>query len=123
VYNLLPRIAELDAVMTPGHQARVVEAHPELAFARLAGSPMAHPKRTAQGRRERQDALARVLAVAPPTPPSGAATDDVLDAVALALVARALDEGVAQHLGDAACDARGLRMEIVTLPANSRGFR
>jgi predicted RNase H-like nuclease len=122
-YNLLPRIAELDAAMTPARQERIVEAHPELAFARLAGEPMAHPKRTAAGRRERHDVLVAHLAVVVPPPPRGAAADDVLDAVALALVARALDGGRAEHVGDGACDARGLRMEIVTLPADSRGFR
>jgi predicted RNase H-like nuclease len=106
-WNLVRRIRELDAVMTPSLQDRVREAHPELAFARLAGAPMRFPKRTAEGRAD------RIAIVGPPPPtPRGAAADDVLDAMVLARTAAAMAEGEALRLGDGAVDAHGLRMEV-----------
>ena len=79
-FNLLPKLAEVDALVTPALQDRVLEVHPELAFAALAGgAPMAWPKRTAAGRAERLAALG--LNEAPRV--RGAAPDDVLDAMAV----------------------------------------
>ena len=108
-FHLLPKIREVDAVMTPRRQRTIVEVHPELCFAALLGGPCAAPKRTAQGRAE------RLAAVHPPVerPPSGAAWDDVLDACALVHTARRLVHGAVERLGDGACDVRGLRCEIV----------
>jgi len=108
-WNLVPRIREVDALMTPRLQRRVFEAHPELAFAAFAGAPMPHAKRTPAGARERVRALG--LAGARPAVPRGAKLDDVLDAKALALQARRIAMGVATRLGGEK-DARGLRMEI-----------
>jgi predicted RNase H-like nuclease len=112
-YNLVPKVAELDRAMRPDLQDRVVEAHPELAFTRLAGAPAANAKRTPEGRAERLALLAaagvgdltRVRAL-------GAAPDDILDAAVLALTARRVAEGTAERLGDGEVDARGLRMEV-----------
>lgn len=112
-FNLVPRIAELDAVVRPELQDRVVEAHPELAFTRLAGRPPHHAKRTAEGRAERLvllaaaglDGLANVRVL-------GAAPDDVLDAAALVVTAARIRAGTAERLGDGARDVRGLRMEV-----------
>ena len=42
-FNLVPAIRHLDHLVEPGDQERLVEAHPELAFARLAGAPLPHP--------------------------------------------------------------------------------
>jgi predicted RNase H-like nuclease len=108
-FNLLPKIREVDAAMSPRLQDTVVEVHPELCFSRLIGAPCRWPKRTADGRAER-------LAVVQPRidrPPSGAAWDDVLDACALVETARRLVVGDVQRLGDGSRDARGLRCEIV----------
>lgn len=110
-FNLLPRIAEVDAAVTPAVQERVVEAHPELAFARLAGHPLTTTKRTADGRAERRRLLGS-LGDATDRPPAGAAEHDLLDALALTLTAGRLLAGTAERLGDGARDARGLRMEI-----------
>ena len=110
-FHLLPKMAEVDDVMTPALQARVREVHPELGFARLAGgAPMAHPKRTLAGRLERLAALGLHEV---PARLRGAAADDVLDACAVATVARRLVTGEVDVLGDGAVDERGLRMEIV----------
>jgi predicted RNase H-like nuclease len=112
-FHLLPRIADLDAAITPDDQRGVVEAHPELALARLHGQPMAHPKRTAAGHAERLEVLRSAGLALPERRPMGAGRDDVVDAVALTTVARRVAEGVAERVGDATRDARGLRMEIV----------
>jgi predicted RNase H-like nuclease len=113
-FHLLAKMAELDATIRPDLQDRVVEAHPEMAFARLAGRPCVHAKRTAEGRAERL-ALLRGAGLGDLTSLRlpGAAPDDVLDAVALTLTAARVRDDVAERLGDGARDARGLRMEIV----------
>jgi predicted RNase H-like nuclease len=112
-FHLLPRIAEVDAVMTPALQATVVECHPESVFAVLAGGPLASTKRTAAGREERRRLLAAAGVEVPVASPSGAAAHDVLDALAAAVGAARLVRGEALVLGDGALDARGLRMAIV----------
>ncbi len=60
-FNILPRIREVDRLLTPRLQQRVFEAHPELAFARLADRPLRHSKKSAPGRAERLRLLARRL--------------------------------------------------------------
>ncbi len=90
-WHLVPRIAELDRLARaagPGVHDRLWETHPELAFTVLAGAPPAHPKRTRAGRRERLALLRPWVPprrTAPSATPRGAAPDDVLDALVLAL--------------------------------------
>ena len=108
-FNLLPKIREVDAVMTPHRQRTIVEVHPELCFAALIGAPCQAPKRTPEGRAERRGAVTLPI----DRPPAGAAWDDVLDAGALVHTARRLVHGAVERLGDGARDARGLRCEIV----------
>lgn len=121
-FNILPRIREMDRFMTPARQRRAYEAHPELAFMRLAGRPMRHNKKTPAGRAERMRALSyyygltdkalRVLAAR--FPRAQAAPDDVLDALALAVTAAHLARGTAHRLpASPPRDRRGLRMEIL----------
>jgi predicted RNase H-like nuclease len=114
-FNLLPKIAEVDAAIDPELTEAVVEAHPESAFAELAGAPLLSTKRTAEGRAERLALLAE------PFPDSsallsararGAAADDVLDAAAAAWSARRWAAGTALVLGDGAHDGRGLPMRV-----------
>ena len=109
-WNLVPKIRELDAAMTPARQGRVRETHPELAFARLAGAPMADPKRSPAGFSARRAALGLDVSDVPRVP--GAAADDILDAIALVHSARAVLDGSATVLGDGERDERGLLMEI-----------
>jgi predicted RNase H-like nuclease len=117
LYNILPKIREVDALVTPERQRRLFEMSPELSLAVLAGAPMAHPKTTRAGRAERIDALGRVFGHAEIErhllrAPKGAGRDDILDAFAGAWTARR--HAAAQHLqlgGDV--DARGLRMEVI----------
>ena len=114
-FNLLKAIAEVDQAMRPALQDRVVEAHPELAFAGLLGHPAVYPKRSAGGHQERVAALGDVVVGVDALlaqRPAGVAADDLLDACALTWTARRLAQGRAERLGDGAVDARGLRMEV-----------
>ncbi len=81
---LSERILVLDAVLRTRPPGTVIEVHPELSFAELAGRVLA-PKKSAVGVAERWAALRRwlpdvdrVLAAAPPDVP----VDDALDALA-----------------------------------------
>jgi len=124
-YHLIPRIRELDALLTPDLQARVWESHPELSFRAMTGAPIASPKRTEAGQAVRMDALRRALgesgdalaslmaAFRQQVAPKHAGIDDLLDACALAWSALRHIRGESELcLGDPAYDARGLQMAI-----------
>lgn len=124
-YGILPKIREIDGLLTPAHQTTVYEAHPELAFMRLAGTPMQINKKTAAGREERlralrrapqpryrslQAALQRALSTYKRAQVS---QDDLLDACVLLRTSHRLATAQAQHLPTTPTwDAEGLRMEI-----------
>jgi predicted RNase H-like nuclease len=112
-FGILAKVAEVDALLCGAGQERVVEAHPEVSFAHLAGREPLHPKRTPEGRQERLAALAAVFPVLPTDRLPGTAPDDVLDALVLCWTARRFLRGEAVILGDGELDAAGLRMEIV----------
>jgi predicted RNase H-like nuclease len=111
--KLLPRIEDVDRVMTPDLQSRVFEVHPELSFAAMNGDdPVQAPKRSATGSNERRALLERARVIVPGRP-AGAALDDLLDACALAWSACRVACGTARRVPDRpARDARGLRMEL-----------
>lgn len=114
-FHLFPLLRQVDETITPARQERVVEAHPELAFARLAGGVAPPPKRSAEGRARRRALLALVGLTLPQALPRdlGAAWDDVLDACVLAWLAREIIAGRGVKMPQAPdVDARGLRMEI-----------
>ena len=58
LWNILYKIREVDAAMTPRLQRRVREAHPECSFALLNGGPLRFSKKTAAGEAERRALLA-----------------------------------------------------------------
>lgn len=119
-WMIAPKIREVDAVMTPNLQERICEAHPEVAFWRLNNrTPCIHSKRNAQGREERKALLAKSGLDPDPLFQSlkqaasgGAGLDDLYDACALALTAKARLDGKAVHLGDGSRDGRRLLKEI-----------
>ncbi|SDF50873.1 Predicted nuclease (RNAse H fold) [Limimonas halophila] len=118
---LLPRIAELDAALSPADQVRIVEAHPEVLFHGLAHGADLGRKTTAAGRRAREAVLRRAGVPDPAGlmdvyPRSRVKPDDVVDAAACALTAARVAAGTAGRLpdGEPPRDARGLRMEIWT---------
>ena len=92
----------------------VIEVHPELAFLAFAGRPLAS-KKTWDGQVQRRQALADQGLAPDDLGPTGgtAAADDVLDAAACALVARAYAAGSAVPLGD---EAEG----VIWMPAPAR---
>jgi predicted RNase H-like nuclease len=111
--HLLPRVEDVDRVITPALQARVFEVHPELSFAAMdGGRPVLAPKRTADGAEQRLVLLARA-GVPVPERPTGAALDDLLDACALAWSAERIARDEARRVPDVVTfDRRGLRMDI-----------
>lgn len=120
-YNLIPRIRELDTLLTPELQARVWESHPELSFAAMTGAPIAYPKRTQYGQAARRDALQRALhlgtsdldALWRSCRSAGAGYDDLLDACALAWSASRHTLGQSDIcVGEPAHDESGLMMAI-----------
>ncbi|MEM8987167.1 MAG: DUF429 domain-containing protein [Pseudomonadota bacterium] len=115
-WHILPKIREVDEAIQPSDQMRIFEAHPEAAFLRL-GEGVPPPKKTPEGRQARigiltnhgldAKAILQKLGDA-----KGVATDDALDAAALALTARDRLSGTAKRYSDEIRDARGLVMEI-----------
>jgi len=122
-WNLAPKIRELDAAIDPALQDRVREVHPELVFQRLHGltEPGSAPlpsKKTVAGRAARLALLETAGIAGLPDriaalPRKLAQPDDLLDAAACALAARAIVMGTATCLPDnPPRDVRGLKMEI-----------
>lgn len=116
------KIAEVDQVMTPDLQTRVVEVHPEVSFWALADHhPMKHPKGKLPGFEERRALLIDAFGETQiPTREKArnfarpAKPDDVLDAIAATWTAWRFAEGRSNRLPQSpTIDARGLRMEIV----------
>ncbi len=120
-FFLFPKIREIDRLMTPARAARIVEAHPEVAFAVLNGAAMSLPKKVKSrpnppGLDERRALLVRLgfPADALVRPPRGAGEDDLIDACVLALVARRVARGEAVSFPDPPLvDPRGLPIRIV----------
>ncbi len=122
-WNIVPRIREVDGSLTPSAQARILEAHPELAFRTLAGrDAVLAGKASAERFAQRARLLAAAIGPAMPDLPSerarigakACALDDLADALVLADVASRAASGTAFRVpsGDPPLDARGLRMEI-----------
>ncbi|MBL0749871.1 DUF429 domain-containing protein [Nocardioides baculatus] len=84
-YALREKVLQVDAWVRGRPGAEVVEVHPELSFARMAGAPILARKKDVDGVRARRQALAAHGIVAPPWfRGSGFAEDDLLDACAAA---------------------------------------
>lgn len=112
-YNLVDRIRGLDEILEPEDGLRIVEAHPELAFARLAGEPLP-PKKRHEGRARRievlDDALgARFGALLARRP---APLTDLLDAAVLTVTARRVVDGSEVRLGTEVDDT-GKSIQVV----------
>jgi len=118
-FALFKKLREVDAAIRPDMSTRVYETHPEAGFAVLSGAPMAHNKKTLEGRAERLALLARHglpadLLDPHPFRKKDCAPDDVLDAAMCALTALRVVRGEAMSLpAEPQRDARGLPMRIV----------
>ncbi|QKT02528.1 DUF429 domain-containing protein [Ectothiorhodospiraceae bacterium 2226] len=118
-HAIFPKLAELDALITPALQARVREVHPELSFFALnGGQPVVERKKGRVGRARRlallETAWGRELgALMRDVRGSGAARDDIVDAMAACWSAERIWRGAAQCVPTAPpLDTRGLRMAI-----------
>ncbi len=97
-FNLFPKMRELDAILRKQPRCRIVEAHPELGFARLAGAPVLEPKRKPEGRKRRLELLAAngmkdVADWLDLLPRKLVAPDDVIDAACVCLAALRVANG------------------------------
>lgn len=116
-WNIVPRIAEVDAHIRRVGQDRAFEVHPELCFMELGGgAALAAPKRSRDGQRARLALLssagldARGFLAARPR---GAGADDVLDALVALWTAERFLRGRARRIPDVPVrDVCDLRMEI-----------
>jgi predicted RNase H-like nuclease len=111
-FNLMPKIAQLDRLIDPTNQHKVVEVHPECSFKMLNEGEGLASKKTAAGQDLRRRLLADQFDV-PAKPPRGAAVDDLLDAYAVLWSAQRYRRGAHQTFGDGQCDGRGIEMRIV----------
>jgi predicted RNase H-like nuclease len=123
-FHLFPKMREVDALMTPALQRRVVEVHPELAFRLMNGeTPVPLPKKVKGRAHPPGLELRRRLLRAAGFPlhrlspasfrQADVGADDLLDACACAWSARRVHEGCNLRFpADPPRDARGLRMEI-----------
>ena len=124
MFNLFPKIREIDRLMTPALQDRVVECHPEVAFwAMNSETALDEPKKVKSRAHEPGLALRRRLLAAAGFPASflearpfrasEAGADDLLDACACAWTAGRVLAGTARCFpAEPPLDARGLRQEI-----------
>ena len=124
LFMIAPKIREVDAVLRADAAvlARVHEVHPELAFWRLNGErALDQPKKVKGVCYEPGLELRRGLLMAGglaasavmAAPPKGAGADDLLDALACAVVARRLHAGTARPFPDPpGRDAYGLPVAI-----------
>lgn len=101
-FGLRAKVLEVDAFRRGGGRA-VLEVHPELSFAIMAGAPLGSGKKTWAGAVERHGLLADhgITLAADLGPDAGrAGMDDVLDAAAAAWTARRVQRGAAVSLPD-----------------------
>jgi predicted RNase H-like nuclease len=117
-FSIVPKVRELDQVMTPELQKRIREVHPEITFFTMAGLlPAAEGKKKKGGREERIELLEKVFYQLKEGlsrfPSREAAPDDVLDAYACAWTAMRIFRGEAGCLPDSPVrDEKGLEMAI-----------
>jgi len=123
LFNIAAKVREIDATLRASPTAkRVFEVHPELAFWRLnGGRALTEPKKVKSRCYEPGLVLRRKLLIAAgfaaeavdAPPPAGAGSDDLLDAMACAAIARRLHAGTAEPFPNPPpCDPYGLRMAI-----------
>jgi predicted RNase H-like nuclease len=117
-YGLFTKLRELDRLVSPELQGKLKEAHPELCFSQMNGSPLREPKRSAVGRELRRNLLAQAGFGRVRFPAgcrrSEVSMDDVLDAHALCWMAEQIYyKRVRPVPGEPIPrDERGLKMEI-----------
>ena len=90
-FNLRQKLQEVEKLAF-ARAYRIIEVHPEVSFARIAGRPLAASKKTAEGQRVRRDLLATV-GIGVDASVVGAAVDEVVDAAVVAWSGRPVLSG------------------------------
>ena len=118
-FGIIPKIREVDQLMTPYLQERVKEIHPEICFWKMSdGKSMKYKKSTSEGVSERSELLARngmgdVSQGLGQYQSQYVQKDDVLDAGAACWTAHRIYRGYAEKLPlDPSRDAENLAMEM-----------
>ncbi len=114
-WNLVPKIRELDTTWSEDISGLLLEGHPEVSFAQMAGTPVLSKKATADGQHERIELLIANL-----SRDAGGVVDncprswrvDAVDALAIAWTAKRFVNGEALHLGGQ-IGAKGRPMQLV----------
>jgi predicted RNase H-like nuclease len=96
-WNLRPKLLEANEFRAASGY-RLFEVHPELAFAALAGGPLADSKHTPRGRERRRELLASAGIALPSV--AGVPLADLLDAAAAAWSAQRIATGQAVTIPD-----------------------
>jgi len=116
LWHLGPKIMEVDAFVQANRARDIREAHPELVFLRLNGGEPLPSKKSAEGNLLRRSLLKREGIeeidgwLTGERIGTGAKSDDVLDACAVAIAAR--DAAISFPEGQPPRDACGLPMQI-----------
>jgi predicted RNase H-like nuclease len=128
-WGIAPKIREVDEFLrsTPEATGKVRESHPEVCFAALAGQPVVSSKKEAAGMSERLEILKRylgdidskILYAFIANRKNGAALDDILDALAVAVTARYASGNPLTLPQSPKKDLEGLPMEIVYFKCDS----
>lgn len=117
-FAIVGKVRQVDGLMTPELQSRIVEVHPELCFRALnQGMPIIESKRSPVGFEARRGLLKSVLPnfehLIEGRLRSRAASDDILDALVACWTARGVAEDTADWIPEnPEKDAKGLRMEM-----------
>lgn len=123
-WGIASRIREVDELLefNPAAQHRMRETHPEICYWALNGfEAMEHGKQTEAGYQERRDLLTRVDPRCEEIIESareiyqseGVDPDDILDALAITIIASGREDTLKTLPADPDTDTRGLPMEIV----------
>ena len=111
-FNIMPKVAELDRLISESNRHSIIEVHPECAFKTMNGDKNLLSKRTLEGRIARRRLLDDHFDI-PTAAPLGAAIDDMLDAYAVLWSVRRFQRGEHRTFGDGQRDARGIEMRII----------
>ncbi len=123
-FAIVPKIREVDSLLRGSSKARTMvrEVHPELCFWALAGGrPMAYPKKTDEGFRERMKVLSLLWPEAEPAATEAyswstsrrVGMDDVVDALVNAITATLEPTALETLPSHPEIDEVGLPMEMV----------
>jgi predicted RNase H-like nuclease len=110
-FHLLTKMRELDDLVRPDEDDRLLEVHPECSFVTMAGGEPLPSKHTREGLAARAALLSPEFGEIAPL--RGARLDDVLDAYAVLWSAERFARGEHVAFGDGRRDSRGILMRIV----------